>query len=111
MKLGQKRTLILTINKITANGNGNVSAKSSPGGSASKAFQRVNVDEWMGQTGSQNNSYEAAFGSGGWGASANAVLKTVRGKDFRHEKTKKKRGSYRGGAIDMGAVNSIPFDN
>ena len=31
----------------------------------------------------------------------------VRGKDFRHEKTKKKRGSYRGGLIDMGAVKSI----
>ena len=25
----------------------------------------------------------------------------VRGKDFRHEKTKKKRGSYRGGSISL----------
>jgi SRP40, C-terminal domain len=33
-------------------------------------------------------------------------LNQVRGKDFRHEKTKKKRGTYRGGAID-GAVYSI----
>lgn len=32
------------------------------------------------------------------------------GKSFRHEKTKKKRGSYKGGAIDMG-VNSIKFDS
>ena len=35
------------------------------------------------------------------------MLSKVRGKDFRHEKTKKKRGSYRGGAIELGAVNSI----
>ncbi|KAJ8917555.1 hypothetical protein NQ315_005604 [Exocentrus adspersus] len=27
-------------------------------------------------------------------------LKHTRGKSFRHEKTKKKRGSYRGGTID-----------
>lgn len=32
----------------------------------------------------------------------------VRGKDFRHEKTKKKRGNYRGGKIDLGS-NSIKF--
>jgi hypothetical protein len=30
----------------------------------------------------------------------------TQGKSFRHEKTKKKRGSYRGGAIDTSAVNS-----
>jgi hypothetical protein len=35
------------------------------------------------------------------------AMRAVRGKDFRHEKTKKKRGSYRGGAIDAGAVNSV----
>lgn len=37
-------------------------------GSAAKAFQRVDVSKWMGKTGSQNNSYEAAFGDDGWGA-------------------------------------------
>jgi hypothetical protein len=55
----------------------------------------------------KDNSYNAAFGAAGWGARANDVLSKVRGKDFRHEKTKKKRGSYRGGAIELGAVNSI----
>jgi len=50
------------------------------------------------------------FGDKGWGAKANAVLSQVRGKDFRHEKTKKKRGSYRGGVIEMNAVNSIKFE-
>ena len=35
----------------------------------------------------------------------------VRGKDFRHEKTKKKRGSYKGGAIDPQATFSKKFDS
>ena len=50
------------------------------------------------------------FGNEGWGAKANDILSKVRGKDFRHEKTKKKRGSYRGGAIDTNAASaSIRF--
>jgi len=49
---------------------------------------------------------EGTFGAGGWGARASEVLLRVRGKDFRHEKTKKKRGTYRGGLISN-AVNSI----
>lgn len=80
-------------------------------GTAAKAFQRVKDDEWLGKTGSWNNSYNATFGEAGWGARAQAVLGTVRGKDFRHEKTKKKRGSYRGGLIDSGAVASYKFDS
>lgn len=43
-----------------------------------------------------------------WGKRANEELKVVKGKDFRHAKTKKKRGSYKGGSIDLG-VNSIKF--
>jgi len=31
--------------------------------------------------------------------------------DARHEKTKKKRGSYRGGAIDDNAVRSVQFSD
>jgi hypothetical protein len=34
----------------------------------------------------------------------------TRGKGFRHEKTKKKRGSYRGGKIDTNATFSIKFE-
>lgn len=48
--------------------------------------------------------------SGDWGEKANDVLKFTKGKSFRHEKTKKKRGSYRGGAIST-TVNSIKFDS
>lgn len=48
--------------------------------------------------------------NGDWGQKANDVLKFTKGKSFRHEKTKKKRGSYRGGAIST-SVNSIKFDS
>ncbi len=44
-------------------------------------------------------------------ASLAILLRQVRGKDFRHEKTKKKRGSYRGGIIDHATVNSFKFDS
>ena len=61
--------------------------------------------------GMEDNTYEGTFGTQGYGYLANEKLKTVRGKDFRHEKTKKKRGSYRGGLIDTNVVNSVAFDN
>lgn len=48
--------------------------------------------------------------NGDWGHKANNVLKFTKGKSFRHEKTKKKRGSYCGGAIST-SVNSIKFDS
>jgi nucleolin len=59
----------------------------------------------------QDNSFEAKRGArGSWGEKANKDLKFTKGKSFRHEKTKKKRGTYRGGAIDT-SVNSIKFDS
>lgn len=48
---------------------------------------------------------------GSWGEKANDVLKHTRGKSFRHEKTKKKRGNYKGGAIDSVAVHSVKFED
>lgn len=39
------------------------------------------------------------------------TLPQVRGKDFRHEKTKKKRGSYKGGDIDPHARCSYKFES
>lgn len=47
---------------------------------------------------------------GSWGERANEVLKFTKGKKFRHEKQKKKRGSYCGGHIDT-HVNSIKFED
>ena len=48
--------------------------------------------------------------NGDWGQKANDVLRYTKGKSFKHEKTKKKRGSYCGGAISTG-INSIRFDS
>ena len=79
--------------------------------SEKKRFQRVDEEKALQQALIADNRYEAVFGQDGYGAKANEKLKTVRGKDFRHEKTKKKRGSYRGGAIDESAVNSVEFDS
>ncbi|XP_057545446.1 uncharacterized protein LOC130824451 [Amaranthus tricolor] len=79
--------------------------------SAANAFRRVKeeevefVDERL-----QDNSYWAKDGAeSGYGAKAQEVLGQVRGKGFRHEKTKKKRGSYRGGQIDLES-HSIKFN-
>lgn len=57
----------------------------------------------------QDNSYEGTFGEDGWGARASRDLMVTRGKSFRHEKTKKKRGSYKGGAINPEEVKSFKF--
>lgn len=58
-----------------------------------------------------DNSFDAKRGAAGdWGERANQVLKFTKGKSFRHEKTKKKRGSYRGGSISV-QVNSVKFDS
>ena len=80
-------------------------------GTAAKAFQRVKAEEWIDKKGSWDNSYVGTFGESGWGFKAQQVLGQVRGKDFRHEKTKKKRGSYRGGLIDSNAVCSYKFES
>jgi len=80
-------------------------------GTAAKAFQRVKEEEWLGKKGAWDNSYVGTFGEDGWGYKAQEVLGKVRGKDFRHEKTKKKRGTYRGGKIDNMGSNSIKFES
>lgn len=82
-----------------------------PEGSAKKRFQRVDENKALQKALIADNSYDALFGQNGYGAKANEKLKQVKGKDFRHEKTKKKRGSYRGGVIDTDVVNSVVFDD
>jgi hypothetical protein len=75
-------------------------------------FKRVDGEVWSKEIigGLEDNSYAGQFGVDGYGAKASEKLLTVRGKDFRHEKTKKKRGSYRGGEIDQGS-NSFKYDS
>ncbi|KAJ6742024.1 LIS1 HOMOLOGY MOTIF SRP40-RELATED [Salix viminalis] len=68
-----------------------------------KHFQRVKVEEVVfSDERLKDNSYWAKAGAeDGYGAKAQDILGQVRGRDFRHEKTKKKRGTYRGGQIDL----------
>lgn len=47
----------------------------------------------------------------GWGRKAHEDLIVTKGKGFTKEKNKKKRGSYKGGAIDTDARNGIKFDD
>ncbi|KAJ4839664.1 hypothetical protein Tsubulata_048127 [Turnera subulata] len=92
-------------------------------------FQRVKVEEVVfTDERLQDNSYWAKDGAdSGYGAKAQEVLGQVRGRyvfqlsllyifvqtdrfwDFRHEKTKKKRGTYRGGQIDLQS-HSVKFN-
>jgi nucleolin len=68
--------------------------------------EEVSVDPRL-----QDNSYFAKGGAqGSFGERANLDLIKTRGKSFRHEKTKKKRGTYRGGQIDMNS-HSIKFSD
>ncbi|XP_057289648.1 nucleolar and coiled-body phosphoprotein 1-like [Hydractinia symbiolongicarpus] len=74
-------------------------------------FRRVVEEEVVVPEALQDNSYEAKKGKAGdYGEKANEVLKYTKGKSFRHEKTKKKRGSYGGGLITQ-EVNSIQFSS
>ncbi|XP_061992928.1 suppressor protein SRP40 [Rosa rugosa] len=75
------------------------------------AFQRVKLDEVVFTDEKlKDNSYWAKDGAEiGYGAKAQEILGQVRGRDFRHEKTKKKRGTYRGGQIDLQS-HSVKFN-
>lgn len=76
------------------------------------AFQRVKMEEVkFSDERLQDNSYWAKGGAdSGYGAKAQEILGQVRGRGFRHEKTKKKRGTYRGGYIDL-QTHSIKFND
>jgi hypothetical protein len=78
--------------------------------SKGKPFQRVD-DEYWGEVAEKeggamaDNTYEAVFGNDGFGARSSEKLMQVRGKDFRHEKTKRKR-SFNGFARTGGFINT-----
>lgn len=73
-------------------------------------FRRVQAENVEVEKKLSDNSFESKRGFDTWGAKASQDLLVTKGKSFRHEKTKKKRGSYKGGAINMG-VASIKFDS
>ena len=58
----------------------------------------------------EDNSWAALRAKGHtYADKAQERLGPVKGKAFQKEMTKAKRGTYRGGAMDIGAVNSIKF--
>jgi hypothetical protein len=78
--------------------------------STGKPFQRVDDTYWgekaLADGGAMaDNSYGNVFGDTGYGAKSSEKLLQVRGKKFRHEKTKRKRSfnglSRNAGGIDM----------
>ena len=87
-------------------------------GAKGKPFKRVDSDYWGADASNfggaiADNSYEGAFGSSGFGARSSEKLIAVRGKDFRHEKTKRKRSfngfARTGGQIDTNKSFSTKF--
>lgn len=56
----------------------------------------------------RDNTYKSGP-SGSYGDKASNDLIITRGKGFKQEKNKKKRGSYRGGSIDSAGVSSFKF--
>jgi len=71
-------------------------------------FRRVKSEEITVDSRLQNNDFTAKGGDD-WGKKAWNELKVVKGKDFRHAKTKRKKGYRPGGQLDMG-VNSVKFE-
>jgi len=89
-----------------ANGAGRSSGKKTP----NAPFQRVKIgDAPELPEGMRDNSFSVER-AGTYGALAQAKLGVTRGKRFQHEKTKGKRGNYRGGTLDN-EVRSIKFDD
>ncbi len=108
-EVGKKRKFSeITKNSSGANlynGNGVNGASQKP---KNAPFRRVISEEIeIPHEALRDNSYKS-FDT--WGAKASQDLIVTKGKSFRSEKTKKKRGSYRGGSINVG-VNSIQFDS
>ncbi|VDL68209.1 unnamed protein product, partial [Nippostrongylus brasiliensis] len=75
---------------------------------SNEPFRRVTITKDSLPDKFKDNSFDRSFDQ--WGAKAHEALSKVQGKGFRHEKTKKKKGSYGGGPITV-AVNSIKFSD
>lgn len=75
-------------------------------GKEKERFRRVQETDFA-DARLSDNSFTGQPGS--YGARASQDLLPTKGKGFTKEKNKKKRGSYRGGAIDFGS-NSFKFE-
>nr|XP_039258927.1 nucleolar and coiled-body phosphoprotein 1-like [Styela clava] len=88
----------------TSKSSGKKSNKSTP----NTPFRRVKDEDFEIDHKFSDNSFGSKRDS--WGEAAHNILKHTKGKSFRREKTKMKRGHYRGGSINM-EVCSIQFDS
>lgn len=76
-----------------------------------KPFQRVDPTkvEFLDERLRTNDYLESKPSS--YGDKAYAALAPTKGADFRKEKNKKKKGTYKGGQINTSTVHSIKFSN
>ena len=77
---------------------------------SNKPFKRVDPTQIALCDANEDNSWAALRAKGHtYADKAQERLGPVKGKAFQKEMTKAKRGTYRGGIMDIGAVNSIKF--
>ncbi|KAH0481100.1 MAG: uncharacterized protein KVP18_003565 [Porospora cf. gigantea A] len=74
-----------------------------------KHFQRVDSSKYQERMLVVDNSYAANYKNDAFAAKAAEELGRVRGRDFRHEKSKKKRAGWRSGGSLTDGSNSFKF--
>ncbi|EKX73228.1 conserved hypothetical protein [Theileria equi strain WA] len=83
-----------------------------PTGSSGTPFRRIDNELWFDRIEKEElkvNSYKAKHDP--FVLKAAEELSKVKGKDFRHEKSKKKKASWKGSGEITNVVNSISFDD
>ena len=76
---------------------------------APSPFRRVKLDKSDVGQGLNDNSFKSKGGKDKFGQKAFESFAGVSGKNFRKEKSKKKKGTYSGGQINT-EINSIKFN-
>ncbi|KAH0481812.1 MAG: hypothetical protein KVP17_002018 [Porospora cf. gigantea B] len=76
---------------------------------ARKHFQRIDSSKYQERMLVVDNSYAANYKNDAFAAKAAEELGRVRGRDFRHEKSKKKRAGWRSGGSLTDGSNSFKF--
>ncbi|KAG4304997.1 hypothetical protein PORY_001672 [Pneumocystis oryctolagi] len=102
----------VTINSKTYNENDSKNVDEIEEQKKGEPFSRIDKSkvEFAGEC-FKDNSYAMAYKdeSGEYGEKANRDLMAVKGKEFRTEKSKKKKGSYHGGRINANISRSFKF--
>lgn len=76
-------------------------------------FKRVRPEEvtFAKEELKSNRFLDKSGSAGSYGEKAFYELNSAKGRDFKHEKNKKKKGTYKGGRIDTTSVCSVKFDD